>query len=73
LGVIRRHAAPEQPWLLRVEEASRLLGLGRTRTWELIWKGDLLVVRMGRSVRIPRKELRRWIQARMSANRERID
>lgn len=64
LGGIRRHGPAEEPWLLRVEEASRILGLGRTRAWELIWKSDLPVVRIGRSVRIPRKELRRWIEGR---------
>jgi excisionase family DNA binding protein len=71
LGGIRRHSAGE-PWLLTVEEASRLLGLGRTRTWELIWNGDLPVVRTGRSVRIPRDDLQRWVDARVAANRGRI-
>jgi excisionase family DNA binding protein len=71
LGGIRRHTAGEQPWLLRVEDASRLLGLGRTRTWELIWKGDLPVIRMGRSVRIPREELQRWVQGRSAGGLDR--
>jgi excisionase family DNA binding protein len=60
---MERHGAAEEPWLLRVDEVSRLLSLGRTRTWELIWKRELPVVRMGRSVRISRVDLLRWIRA----------
>jgi excisionase family DNA binding protein len=60
---MERHGAAEEPWLLRVDEVSRLLSLGRTRTWELIWKHELPAVRMGRSVRIPRADLLRWIRA----------
>lgn len=64
---IARHGPAEEPWLLRVEEASRLLGLGRTRTWELIWNGDLPAVRMGRAVRVDREDLKNWVQARKGA------
>jgi excisionase family DNA binding protein len=35
--------------------------LGRTRTYELIRSGQIPVIRLGRSVRIPREALRRWI------------
>lgn len=55
--------------LLRVEEAARFLSLGRSKTYALLATGELPVVRIGRSVRVPVAALRRWIeeQAEQSA------
>ena len=50
--------------LLRVEEAARVLGVGRSKAFEMLRAGELPVVRMGRSVRIPRRALAAWIEAR---------
>ena len=50
--------------LLRTDEAARLLGLGRTKVFELLTAGELPVVRIGRAVRVPRGELERWIADR---------
>jgi excisionase family DNA binding protein len=50
--------------LLRTDEAARLLGLGRTKVFELLTAGELPVVRIGRAVRVPRGELERWIAER---------
>jgi len=52
------------PLLVRVEEVGELLQIGRTHIWELIWAGELPVVRLGRSVRIPRQRLEDWVQER---------
>lgn len=41
------------PLLLRVHEAARLLGIGRTKAYELIAAGQLEVVRVGRCARVP--------------------
>jgi excisionase family DNA binding protein len=50
-----------KPWL-RVPEAAELLGLPRTRTYELIQKGELPAVRIGeRSIRVNRWELERFL------------
>ena len=47
---------------LRVPEAAELLGLPRTRTYELIQRGELPAVRIGeRSIRVNRKELERFL------------
>jgi excisionase family DNA binding protein len=54
----------DQAVLLRAEEVSRLLQIGRTLTFQLIADGDLPVVRIGRAVRVPRYELERWIRER---------
>lgn len=41
------------PLLLRVHEAARMLGIGRTKAYELIAGGQLEVVRVGRCARVP--------------------
>ena len=47
---------------MRVPEAAALLGLPRTRTYELIQRGELPAVRIGeRSIRINRAELERFL------------
>jgi excisionase family DNA binding protein len=56
-----------EPALLRVEDAARYLSLGRSKTYELIARGELPVVRIGRSVRVPLSALRAWIQAQIPA------
>jgi len=50
--------------LLRVDEAARLLAIGTTLAYELIARGDLPSIRLGRSVRVPRAALEAWISAR---------
>jgi excisionase family DNA binding protein len=56
-----------KPELLRVEEVAWVLQIGRTKVYELIGAGELPVVRIGRSVRIPRHWLERWIAERTVA------
>jgi excisionase family DNA binding protein len=47
---------------MRVPEAAELLGLPRTRTYELIQQGELPAVRIGeRSIRVNRAELERFL------------
>ena len=54
--------------LLRIPEAASRLGLGRSTVYELIQAGELPVVRIGKSVRIPASRLEAWVelQARMA-------
>jgi excisionase family DNA binding protein len=47
--------------LLRAEEAATLLGIGRTKVFEMLAAGDLPAIRIGRCVRISRDQLDRWI------------
>lgn len=44
--------------LLDVQEAARMIGIGRSKLYELIRKGDLPVVHIGRAVRVPTAALR---------------
>jgi excisionase family DNA binding protein len=47
--------------LLKPTEAAETLGLGRSKTYELIADGTLPSVRVGGSVRIPADALRSWV------------
>jgi excisionase family DNA binding protein len=58
-----RDVATTPPMLLTVRDVEAELQLGRTRTYELIRSGQIPVIRLGRSVRIPRDALRCWIEA----------
>jgi excisionase family DNA binding protein len=59
--------------LLRLEEVAELLGLGRTKVSEMLAAGDLPTVRIGRCVRVPRRELERWVQGRITKASEEGD
>jgi excisionase family DNA binding protein len=51
----------EREWL-KVPQAAELLGLPKTRAYELIQQGELPAVRIGeRSIRINRAELERFL------------
>ena len=51
--------------LLRPEEVARRCNLSRTKVYELIKRGDLPSIRIGRCRRIPVVELEAWIAQRM--------
>jgi excisionase family DNA binding protein len=54
------------PLLLTVPEVAERLGLGLTKTWQLVREGgDLNVVRIGKSVRVPYAELVAYIERLM--------
>lgn len=48
--------------LYRAEDAARLLSLSRAKVYELIARGELRCVHVGRAMRIPRQELERFCQ-----------
>ncbi|MDQ6947320.1 MAG: helix-turn-helix domain-containing protein [Actinomycetota bacterium] len=50
-----------EPLLLRITEVATTLGLGRTKVFALVRSGELPVVRIGRSVRVPRAALQDWV------------
>ena len=45
---------PPERLTLTVEEAARLLGIGRSLAYELVATGDLPSIRLGRRILIPR-------------------
>lgn len=52
----------DQPLLIRVGEAARLIGVSRTTMYELINGGRIPVVRLGGSIRINRQALLEQIE-----------
>jgi excisionase family DNA binding protein len=54
-------ATEHDPLLLRVEEAARLLSIGRTRVYDLINSGVLGSVKIFGSRRVPRASLDRYV------------
>lgn len=56
----------EPPWLLDSREVARLLGIGRTKAFELMSRFELPTIRIGRSVRVSRNDLRRWIDDQLA-------
>ena len=56
--------------LLRAEEVAETLGIGRSKTYELMASGVLPVIRIGRAVRVPSDRLRAWIKRRADCEHE---
>jgi putative molybdopterin biosynthesis protein len=52
-----------QPVLLTASEVAQLLRVRTARVYELIRRGLLPSVRIGRQVRVPLADLSRWIEA----------
>jgi excisionase family DNA binding protein len=51
-----------EPLLIGVREAARLLNLGRDSTYQLVREGRLRSVSIGRRVLIPRTELSAFVE-----------
>jgi prophage regulatory protein len=49
------------PLLIDSREVARLLGIGRTKAFELIARRELPAVRIGRCVRVSRAALSEWV------------
>ena len=54
----------------RVPEAAEAIGVGRSKTYELIASGNLPSIRIGGSIRIPVSALRAWIAAQTDRSQE---
>lgn len=52
----------EQHEYLKVPEVAEVLRIARSRAYELVADGKIPSVRIGRSVRINRRELERWLE-----------
>lgn len=47
--------------LLTVQEAAKLLRVSRNATYELVARGDLPAIRLGRQIRISRALIEQWV------------
>jgi excisionase family DNA binding protein len=57
-------SGPDGALLLTTREAARTLSIGRSTLYELIATGEIEVVRIGRSVRVPSAELVAFVARR---------
>jgi excisionase family DNA binding protein len=55
--------------LLRPEEVAEILGIGRTKLYTMIRRGELPALRLGKLVRVPRTQLDEWIADQVKGNR----
>ena len=51
-----------EPLLLRVDEAARLAGIGRSLAYEKVSSGEWPSISIGRARRVPLDGLRKWIK-----------
>ena len=58
----------EEKLTLSVVQTSRLLGIGRSLTYELIRQGRIPAIRFGRLVRVPRCQLQRLLEGRKDSS-----
>ena len=47
---------------LKVPELAEVLRIARGRAYELVGSGEIPSVRIGRSVRVSRRELEKWLE-----------
>ena len=59
---------PPQRLLLRIPEVAETLGIGRSKIYEIIARGELPTVRVGRAVRISVTTLQEWVEEREQQN-----
>lgn len=55
---------PGDRLLLGVNEVAQQLGVSRSSAYKLVLAGEIPVVRLGRSVRVPVAALRKWLDDR---------
>ena len=51
-----------RPLLVTIVEAAQMLGIGRSKAYELVNAGELPVVRIGRAVRVPTEFVERYVE-----------
>ena len=52
----------EQHEYLKVPEVARIIRVARSRAYELVAEGEIPSIRIGRSVRVSRRELDKWLE-----------
>lgn len=54
--------AEQEPLLYRVPEAARMLSLGKSKTWELVARGELESVKIDGSRRVPAAAIEAYVR-----------
>lgn len=58
------------PLLLRIPDAARLLGVGRSLTYRLIADGELEVIRVGTVMRVPMSAVEDFVERQRTPDRQ---
>lgn len=58
---------PVEPICVRVNDAARMIGIGRTKLYELISAGELETVKIGKATRITTASLNELVKRRSAA------
>ena len=62
-------AANDDKLVLTIEEAARLLKIGRTCAYEAARRGELPILRMGRRMLVPKAALERLLEGKTESER----
>jgi excisionase family DNA binding protein len=57
-----------EPEFLKVPEVAEMLRIARSRAYDLVSNGTIPAVKIGRSLRVSRKELERWLEEQRYLN-----
>lgn len=57
--------------LLTAREVQQILGLGLSKVYDMMARGELPTLRVGRLIRVPRQALDEWMDARTVPARDR--
>ena len=63
-----RAQQPAEPICVRVNDAARMIGVGRTKLYELISRGELETVKIGKATRITTASLHRLVERHRGLN-----
>ena len=47
---------------ISLNQLQKILGIGRTKAYDLVTSGDLPAVRIGRSIRVDKQDLSDWLE-----------
>ena len=64
------HTQESGPTWVSYEEAGRLVGLGRTTLWRLVGAGEIEAAKVGRSVRLSRRSLEKFMERQADETKE---
>jgi excisionase family DNA binding protein len=56
-----------EPLLLKPMDVAEHLGISKSKVYELLASGALPSIRIGKSIRVPTEELRKWVATRMQS------
>lgn len=59
---------PVEPICVRINDAARMIGIGRTKLYELISAGELETVKIGNATRVTTASLYGYVERRSKAS-----